>query len=269
MPTLTPVLAIVAIALFLMLAMSFAWWLATRSGQSGYVDTVWSFATGLAAVAAALAPLEEGTSTRSWVVAGLIALWAGRLGLHILARTRQGGDDPRYAALKREWGAQANQRLFLFLQIQAGAGLVLVLCAMAAARNPLPFGQIGDYLGIGVALAALAGEGVADRQLAQFRADPANRGKICDAGLWGTSRHPNYFFEWMGWLAYPLIAIDLSGTYPWGWAALAGPAMMYWLLVHASGIPPTEAHMLRSRGEAFRAYQRRVNAFWPGPPKTR
>lgn len=267
MATLTPLMAILIVALFLALAMSFAWWLATRSGRSGYIDTVWSLATGIAAMGAALAPFDGATQTRGCVVAGLLALWSFRLGLHILARTRQGGDDPRYAVLKHEWGAQADLRLFLFLQIQAGAGLVLALCAMAAAHNPLPFGQIGDVLGIAVALVALAGEGVADRQLARFRADRANRGRICEAGLWAYSRHPNYFFEWLGWLAYPLIAIDLSGSYPWGWAALAGPAMMYWLLVHASGIPPTEAHMLRSRGDAFRAYQRRVNAFWPGPPK--
>jgi steroid 5-alpha reductase family enzyme len=69
----------------------------------------------------------------------------------------------------------------------------------------------------------------------------------------------------LGWLAYAIIAIDLTGAYPWGWLALAGPLLMYWLLVHASGIPPLEAHMLRSRGKAFRDYQRRVNPFWPGP----
>ena len=67
-------------------------------------------------------------------------------------------------------------------------------------------------------------------------------------------------------LAYAAIAID-SGNFAWGWVALCGPAMMYWLLVYASGIPPLEAHMLRSRGAAFRAYQARVNAFWPGPPR--
>jgi steroid 5-alpha reductase family enzyme len=115
---------------------------------------------------------------------------------------------------------------------------------------------------------AIVGEAIADRQLATFRADPKNRGQVCDVGLWGMSRHPNYFFEWFGWLAYPAIAIDL-GSYPWGWIALCGPALMYWLLVYASGIPPLEAHMLRSRGAAFRAYQDRVNAFWPGPPRAR
>ena len=73
-------------------------------------------------------------------------------------------------------------------------------------------------------------------------------------------------------LAYPLFAIDVGGghawSYPWGFIALAGPLSMYLLLVHVSGIPPLEAHMLRSRGDPFRAYQARVNAFWPGFPRT-
>lgn len=256
----------VTLASFLALAMSFAWWLAIRTGQSGYVDTVWSFSTGVAAIGAALFPLDAmGAGVRAWVVAALAAIWSGRLGIHILVRTLKGGDDPRYAALKQEWGAQANGRLFIFLQIQAAAGLVLVIVAMVAARNPQPFGTSGDWIGLAVALIALCGEAVADHQLAAFRALPANRERICDAGLWGYTRHPNYFFEWLGWLAYPLLAIDLAGTWPWGFLALAGPAMMYWLLVHASGIPPTERHMLATRRELFRAYQCRVNAFWPGP----
>ena len=114
---------------------------------------------------------------------------------------------------------------------------------------------------------AVCGEGLADWQLNRFKSNPANKGGINDIGLWSWSRHPNYFFEAFGWLAYPLIAIDLTGHYPWGFLALAGPACMYWLLVYVSGIPPLEEHMLRSRGEAFRAYQRRTNAFFPGPPR--
>jgi uncharacterized protein DUF1295 len=82
---------------------------------------------------------------------------------------------------------------------------------------------------------------------------------------WRWSRHPNYFFEWLCWLAYPLIAIDLAGYSPYGWLALLAPACMYWALVYVSGIPPLEEHMLRSRGETFRAYQRRTRAFFPLP----
>jgi hypothetical protein len=112
-----------------------------------------------------------------------------------------------------------------------------------------------------------AGEGVADAQLRRFRADPGHRDSICNVGLWGWSRHPNYFFEWFGWLAYVLFAIDFSGLYPWGFITIAGPLCMYWLLVHVSGIPPLEEHMLERRREAFRAYQARTNAFFPAPPR--
>ena len=107
-----------------------------------------------------------------------------------------------------------------------------------------------------------------DEQLRRFRDDPANKGKICDAGLWKWSRHPNYFFEWLGWLAYPVLAIDLGGHDPWGYVALAAPLCMYWLLVYVSGIPPLEEHMLAKRGDAFRKYQMTTNVFFPGPPKT-
>jgi len=73
----------------------------------------------------------------------------------------------------------------------------------------------------------------------------------------------------MGWLAYPIFAIELAGGYWWGWLALTGPAFMYWLLVHVSGIPPLEAHMMRSRPEAFARYKARVSAFFPRPPISR
>jgi steroid 5-alpha reductase family enzyme len=90
-------------------------------------------------------------------------------------------------------------------------------------------------------------------------------GLVCDAGLWRWSRHPNYFFEWFGWLAYPLIGP--STDYPWGWATLSAPVFMYWILVHVTGIPPLEQQMLRSRGARYRDYQSRTSMFFPRPPQ--
>ncbi|GLK84090.1 DUF1295 domain-containing protein [Ancylobacter defluvii] len=261
-------LAFILLAAGLSLAMAGAWRAAERSGNHGWVDTIWSFATGFAGVAGALMPLGNASwLPRQMLVATLVALWSLRLGLHILRRTRAGHDDPRYAELRREWGAAAPRRLFLFLQVQALAALLLAGAVMAAAHNPLPGWRVGDMIGLALFVVAVLGAAVADRQLARFRAAPAHRGRVCDTGLWSLTRHPNYFFEWLGWLAYPAIAIDLTGTYPWGAAALVAPLLIYVLLVHLSGIPPTEAHMLRSRGDAFRDYRRRVNAFWPGPPR--
>ena len=158
--------------------------------------------------------------------------------------------------------------MFFLAQKQALVSIPLALSMVLAAWNPWPDLRLQDALGVLVLIVAIAGEGLADAQLRRFRADPANRNRICDIGLWGWSRHPNYFFEWFGWLAYPLLAIDLGGQYPWGWAALVGPACMYWLLVHVSGIPPLEAHMLERRRDEFRAYQARTNAFFPAPPRT-
>ena len=254
------------LAVFMAAAMALAWSIARRPGQSGWTDTIWSYATGAGGVIAALAA-PAGPWGRHALVAAMIGLWGLRLGTHILRRTLKGRDDPRYAALRAEWGAAWEKRLFKFLMIQAAAGLILIVAILAAASNPARFPAWSDWAGLALLIVSVAGAGVADRQLRAFAADPANRGKVMDRGLWAFSRHPNYFFEWLGWWAYALIAIGPTGNSPWGWAALAGPAFMWWLLVHASGIPPLERHMLQSRGEAFRAYQRRVNAFFPGPTR--
>jgi steroid 5-alpha reductase family enzyme len=154
--------------------------------------------------------------------------------------------------------------MFGFLQVQALAGALLAVAVMVAAHRPGPLGW-QDAAGVALMLLAIGGEGLADAQLARFKADPANHGKVCDIGLWGWSRHPNYFFEWLVWMAWPVIAIGLA--WPWGWLALAGPAFMALLLIKGSGVPPLEAAMIRSRGEAYRAYQRRVSVFIPLPPR--
>ena len=261
----TAATAIVALAVCLSATMAGAWLVALRTGRCGWIDAIWSFATGVFGAAVALVPFADAEMTFRQVLVALLALfWSLRLGIHIATRTARGGDDPRYSQLREEWGDAFNTRLFWFLQIQALAALVLALSIMLAAHNPTPGLRTLDWLGVAILIVAVIGETIADRQLAAFRANPANRDKVCDAGLWGMSRHPNYFFEWLGWLAYAIVAVDLTGAYPQGWLAFAGPLLMYWLLVHASGIPPLEAHMLRSRGKAFWEYQDRVNAFWPG-----
>jgi steroid 5-alpha reductase family enzyme len=263
-----PVLLLV-LAVFLSVVMALAWTTALRTGKSGWIDAIWSLSVGSAGAFAALAaPVDGASQARQALVAVLVGGWSLRLGLHIAARTARGGDDPRYAVLRAQWGATFRARLFWFLQIQAACAFVLAVAVLAAAANPAPGLRWADLIGVTLLLMAVAGESVADRQMEAFRRNPVNKGGVCDRGLWGLSRHPNYFFEWLGWCAYPLIAIDPSGAYPWGWAALAAPALIYALLVHVSGIPPLEAHMLRSRGDAFRDYQARVSAFWPWPKRS-
>jgi len=254
---------LLAAAAFLALAMAGAWAVQRATGNSGWIDAVWSYATAAAGVFLALVPLDGPPGWRQWVVAGVVAAWGLRLGTHIARRSAASHDDPRYAALRRDWGDGFSRRLFWFLQIQAACGFVLAVSAMAAARYPADGVRAADVVALGILVAALVGEAVADAQLRRFRADPANRGKVCTDGLWGWSRHPNYFFEWLFWCAWPVMALGTG----FGLVAFAGPVLMYWLLVHASGIPPLEAVMLASRGDAYRAYQARVSPFFPLPPK--
>jgi steroid 5-alpha reductase family enzyme len=258
--------ALAAIAVSLSILMAIAWAVRERTGNSGWVDTIWTFAVGLTAAGSALWPVGgEMPSPRQWLVAALVAIWSLRLGVHIAIRTAAISDDPRYAAFASEWGVNASRRMFVFLQNQGFGSIPLVFAIFVAARFPIAALRPQDYLGALILFAGIAGEALANAQLKRFREQVANKGRVCDAGLWRWSRHPNYFFEWFGWLAYPVIAI--SAQYPWGWATLLAPAFMYWILVYVTGIPPLEEQMLRSRGDRYRAYQSRTSVFFPLPPQ--
>jgi steroid 5-alpha reductase family enzyme len=258
--------AVVAIALSLSVLMAGAWVVQQRTGNSGWVDTIWTFSLGLVGAGSALWPIAGAApNTRQWLVAALVAIWSIRLGWHIAARTWGITDDPRYAAFASEWGVDSPRRMFVFLQNQGLGSIPLAFAIFVAARFPGDALRLQDYLGVVILLAGIAGEALADAQLKNFRSDPANKGKVCDVGLWRWSRHPNYFFEWFGWLAYPVIAI--STDYPWGWATLLAPLFMYWILVHVTGIPPLEQQMLRSRGARYGDYQSRTSKFFPLPPR--
>ncbi len=246
------------------IAMTAAWLVQRRLGEADVVDLVWTAGLGGAAIAHA-ALLREGLPARRWLVAALVAVWSGRLALHLLRRVREPGEDGRYRALRERWGSSAQRLLLLFFLAQGVTVALLSLHFAAAMLHPADALRIWDLLGAAVVLLAVTGEAIADRQLAAFRADPHNAGRVCKRGLWRYSRHPNYFFEWLHWLAYPVIAWGA----PWWPGLLVAPAAMYVLMRHVTGIPPTEAQALRSRGEAYRRYQRETSAFFPRPPSVR
>ena len=258
--------ALAAIAVSLSILMAGAWVVQQRTGNSGWVDTIWTFSLGLVGAGSALWPVAGAApNARQWLVAGLVAIWSLRLGVHIAIRSAGITDDPRYAAFAREWGVDSPRRMFIFQQNQGFGSIPLVFAIFVAARFPQDALRLQDYLGTLILFAGIAGEALADAQLKSFRENLANKGRVCDVGLWRWSRHPNYFFEWFGWLAYPVIA--LSTGYVWGWAALLAPVFMYWILVYVTGIPPLEAQMLRSRGDRYRDYQSRTSQFFPLPPQ--
>lgn len=254
---------LVVIAIGLSLAMAGSWVVQRMTGLSGWIDTIWSFSVGLGGIAATL--FAHGAFERRAIAAIIITAWALRLGWHIGIRTKGGGEDPRYAKLIAAWGNSAAWRLFLFLQVQALAAFILIFAIYLAATNDAAYPRGVDFFAALIAAVALAGEAVSDTQLSRFRKTSQAKSEICETGLWQYSRHPNYFFEWLFWCCWPLFAV--SGTIL-SLISLLAPLLMYWLLVHVSGIPPLEEHMLQSRGEKFRTLQRRVNAFFPGPRKS-
>jgi steroid 5-alpha reductase family enzyme len=241
----------------------------TRTGQGGWADAFWSFGLGAAGVLVSLYPLNgSAPEPRQLLVAALIAIWGTRLGVHIAKRAARESEDARYARLRAKWADAFAVRMYGFLMLQAGAASVLVLGVLVAARNPVAGLALQDALATLIFLTAVIGETVADRQLAAFKSNPDNKGKICDTGLWAWSRHPNYFFEWLGWCAWPVFAINLSGDWHWGWVALIPPAYIYWLLNSVSGVPLVEAHMQRTRPQAFAAYAARTSRFFLRPSKS-
>jgi steroid 5-alpha reductase family enzyme len=250
--------------------MALAWVVQRQQRNAGWVDVFWSFGTGIGGAIAAMAPLPgvplAWPTPRALLVGTLALLWGARLGLYLTRRTLGGHrEDVRYARFRQEWGASFQPKLFWLLMIQALVAALLAFCVAVAARNPAPGVRLPDIAGIVVLVTALLGEALADRQMHGFRADVKNRGRVCDTGLWGASRHPNYFFECLAWCAYPFFAI--GPNWPWGFAALAGPVAMTWLLTRVSGIPPLEREMLADRGDAYRQYQAQVSAFVPLPSR--
>lgn len=242
--------------------MALLWAVQRRRGDAGIVDVAWGLGVGLISVAFAI--FSAGDATRRLVVAGLALAWSLRLSGHIFVRLLRLPEDGRYTTLKENWGDRAQRNLFWFFQIQAFWALLFALPMLMASRNPQPFGTLWDWLGLAIWSIAIAGESLADRQLARFRLDPGGAGRVCREGLWRYSRHPNYFFEWLHWWSYVALSVGAEG---W-WATPLAPLAMLYFLFRVTGIPPTEAQCLKSRGDAYRDYQRTTSVFFPWPPKS-
>lgn len=244
------------------LLMAGLWLLQRARGNAAIVDVGWTFATAILGTAFALG--ADGDFTRRVVIGVCVLVWGTRLGVHLWRRVRREPEDGRYDALRSRWGAGTQRNLFLFFQIQAFWAVLFAAPMLAAAANPSTLGPF-DALGILLWGLSMAGEAVADAQLASFKTEPRNRGKVCQRGWWRYSRHPNYFFEWLHWWAYAVFAV---GSPLW-WVAASGVFVMFIFLTKVTGIPPTEAQALRSRGDAYREYQRTTSAFFPWPPRER
>ncbi len=237
--------------------------LCRRLDNYGFVDVAWSYAFALLAGFYALG--GSGWLPRRGILATMAVLWSLRLGTHLLRRVagHHPVEDGRYVQLRKDWACNFGPKMFGFFQLQAASVALLGVPFLLPVTNAVTVLHPLEIAGTALWFLALSGESLADAQLAAFKRDPGNKGRVCDAGLWRFSRHPNYFFEWLIWVAYFLFAL---GT-PWGWLAVIGPASILFLLLNVTGIPLTEQQAERSKGDAYRRYQATTSAFLPWFPK--
>jgi len=234
------------------------WLVQQRTKNAGIVDVGWALTFALVI---ALWALQTGALPP---LALVTLAWSLRLGGYLIHRgAASAPEEGRYAHLRARWGARASKKFFVFFQAQAA------LTALLASALVVPFTRAPStpwlvWAGVALSATGVAGETLADAQLARFKR--AHKGQVCDVGLWSWSRHPNYFFEWCVWLGYAIAGFSYA---PIGLIALAPQAIILASIFGVTGILPTEKQALRSKGEAYAEYQRRVSRFVPMPPKSR
>ena len=226
-----------------------------------YYDLVGSL-TYLSLIACALLLTDPGA--RGWLLAGMVMVWALRLGSFLFLRIRRAGSDRRFDEVKQDFGQ------FLVAWTVQALWVFLTLCCALAAITSTEVRPMGAWAAVGGAIWALgfAIEVVADRQKSAFRADPANSGRFIRSGLWAWSRHPNYFGEIVLWVGVAVIALPvLSG---WQYVSLVSPLFVYLLITRASGIPPLEKRAEQKWGDdpEYRAHVERTPVLWPRPPRS-
>jgi steroid 5-alpha reductase family enzyme len=255
--------ALFAIASVLCLAaFALTWVLCVRLKNYGFVDAAFSY--GVALLAPLYAFNGPGNLTRKICFSVVGVAWSLRLGTYLLLRIMRHhpSEDVRYEALRSIWNRP--WKFLLFFEMQAVLVLIFSLPFLFAAFNQEAKLNVLEVAGLAVAALALCGEATADLQMQRFKRNPCHKGRVCQIGLWNYSRHPNYFFEFMLWCGFAIAALPS----PNGWVCVSCPLLMLYFLLRVTGIPLTEEYAVKSKGEAYREYQRTTSAFVPWFKKT-
>ena len=232
------------------------WLLQLKNKNAGIVDVIWAVSFMVSVVVYGF--FTNGDETRKYLFFGFISVWCLRLGIHLCIRNWNKEEDARYTELRDKWGVKANRNLFLFFEFQAITASVLSLPFINILNNKTATFSSVEIMGYALILVGIVGESIADYQLKKYKTT-AEKGGICNSGLWKYSRHPNYFFEWLVWVAIFLITIPTD----YGWIAVYCPLLMWHFLNNVTGVAATEEHMLETRGEKYRIYQSTTSAFIP------
>jgi steroid 5-alpha reductase family enzyme len=246
----------------LVLFMSGVWLASVARRDASIVDVAWGPAFLVAAWACFLS--AEVATPRQWLVLTLVHVWGLRLALHLWRRNRGSPEDRRYRRMRENGGERFWwTSLFKVFWLQAAVAWI-VSAPLGIALSAGPTAVLGWLDGLGIVLVAvgLLFEAGGDRQLARFRRDPANRGRVCDSGLWRYTRHPNYFGDavvWWGFFAF-------AAAVPGGWWSAVGPLLMTVLLVRVTGAAMLEPDLVRTKPD-YSAYVARTSRFVPWPPR--
>ena len=239
--------------------MALVWLWSYKIKNAGVVDIFWSY--NFPVIAIILYLFAPGFETRKQLLCSMVVLAGLRLGTHLASRILKHlhEEEPRYAQIRKDWGESAEKKMFGFFQMQAISNVLLAIPFFISTLNTNPQISPLEYAGVVLWAISVICEAISDQQLANFKKDPANKGKVCDKGLWHYSRHPNYFFEWLMWVSYFVFAL----ASPYGYIAIISPAIILYLLLKVTGIPMTEQQSLKTKGEAFKRYQASTSVFVP------
>jgi steroid 5-alpha reductase family enzyme len=250
-----------ALAVVVLLAITFA--VSKIAGRHSVVDTTWGLLFVGAAVVSFVASAGHGDTLRRWLLLALPTLWGLRLAVHIARRSVGKPEDPRYKELLDK--AKGNADLYALRIVYGLQGLLALIISAPIVVGAFEARAVGFLAWIGVALWAVGVffEGVGDAQMERFKADPANKGKLIDVGLWRYTRHPNYFGDACVWWGIFLVAADaLPGV-----ATVFAPIVMTLLLTVGSGARTLERSM--SKRDGWDEYAARTSMFVPLPPRVK
>jgi steroid 5-alpha reductase family enzyme len=223
------------------------------------VDAAWGFSFSL--VAGMLVVLGEGWMMRKLLMLAVVAIWSVRLGWFLTTRIMKHHphEDNRYVVLRERYGDSVEKGFFWFFQYQAWSIVLLTVPFVVMSMNRSIGFTMWELLGALIMVFAALFESVADRQKAEFKANPQNRGLNCEVGWWARSRHPNYFFEACYWVG----VFVMTASSPGGLFCFYVPMVMLHLLMNVTGLPLSEANGEKVYGDAYRDYQKRVPKFFP------
>lgn len=246
---------------WVMVMMVLVWFMSVRLKDVSIVDIFWGL--GFVLIAWRTCLLSDGYALRQFLMTALTTVWGVRLSWYLHGRKRGMGEDPRYTAMREGWGANFWWvSLFTVFTLQGLLLWVIALTLQVGLSAPVPSTiTLFDRAGFVLWLIGFGFEAVADHQMAHFKKDPANRGKIMRSGLWGYSRHPNYFGEALMWWGIYLIAISVPGSF---WT-IVSPVLITFLLLKVSGVSLLEKAMLE-KGPEYRDYMESTSGFFPWIP---